>query len=64
MKKRKMEKIHRKEYVKELKKVCSEQLKQIEGTFKVISEINFIGAIKSRIETLAAEEALQKEGDK
>jgi ribosome recycling factor len=52
MTKRKESKKNIKNYLKELKEVCSQQLRKIENSFKKISKINDIGAIKLHLEPL------------
>jgi hypothetical protein len=64
MTKRKESKKNIKNYLKELKEVCSQRLGKIENSFEKISKINYIGAIKSRLETLSLEETLSNEEKK
>jgi hypothetical protein len=50
--------------VNELKEMCQEHLKSIEGTFENIKEIDLVGAIRAHINTLALQDSLQKEENK
>ena len=56
----KLEKKQRKDHIKELKEISNSHLKDIEGSFEVINEINFIEAIKVWVMELVMEETLQK----
>ena len=59
--KRRLVKQQQREFIKELKGVCNEQLSLIEDSFEKVKEVDTIGAIKVRIETLALQKTLQKE---
>ena len=60
----KLDKKQRKDHIKELEEICNTHLKEIEGLFEVINEINFIGAIKAQVTELVMEETLKKEEGK
>ena len=64
MTKREESKKNRKDYLKELKEVCSQWLGKIENSFEKISKINYIGAIKSCLGTLTLQETLSNEEKK
>ena len=62
--KRKNIKHQKREFIKELKEVCKKRLNCIGPSFKKVKEFDTVGAIKTRIETLALQETLQKEDKK
>ena len=62
--KRRCERKNRSVHLTELKQVCSTRLKQIENSFEVVKNINYISAIKSRLETLTPQDKLNQEEKK
>ena len=55
---------HKREFLRELRKVCDDRLKVIGSSFEQVKDFDFLGAIKTRIETLAFEDSLRREDTK